>query len=355
MSLQKLKSCLLLFLITMTCVFISNTASSQAQNLQPQKPNKTQIKIAVAGKDLLYYLPLTMAEQLGYFKDEGLDVKILAFPESTKALLALVGGSVDVVSGAYEHTILMKVKGIKLESFVVQERTPQIVFGVSNKTMPEYKTLMDLKGKKIGVTALGSSTYMMANYVLAKGGLKPNEVSFVDVGVNAGAVIALQSGQIDAIANYDPIISTLTQNKEIKIIEDTRTLKDTQSVYGGEMPGDVLYASSHFIQTNPKTTQALTNAIVRALKWLQKAKPADIVKAVPPSYLGNETVYLAALKSISESFSPDGLMPKTGPETALRMLSEFDKVLNDRNKRKKIDLSKTYTNVFAEKANEQYK
>ena len=351
MLIQKLKFVFLSCLITITCAFISNAAFAQTQKLE-----KTKIHIAVGGKSLLYYLPLTIAEQLGFFKAEGLDVKISDFPGGSKALQALVGGSADVVSGAYEHTLLMQTKGINLASFVVQDRTPQIVFGVSNKTLPEYKTLLDLKGKKIGVTAPGSSTYMMANYVLAKAGLKPSDVSFIGVGSSAGAVTALRSGQIDAIVNVDPVISILQQNKEINIIKDTRTLQDTQSVYGGEMPGAVLYTSSLFIQKNPMTTQALTNAIVRALKWIQTTDPSVIVKTVPASYLmSNKTLYLAALKSVRDAFSVDGLMPTTGPTTALKMLSEFDKTIQESVNLKKINLSQTYTNDFAKKANVQFK
>lgn len=69
------------------------------------KPEKTKVTIAVGGKNLFYYLPLTIAERQGYFKDEGLDVEIVDFAGGAKALQAVVGGSADVVSGAYEHTI----------------------------------------------------------------------------------------------------------------------------------------------------------------------------------------------------------------------------------------------------------
>ena len=145
---------------------------------QAGKPEKSKLTIAVGGKNLFYYLPLTIAEQLGHFKDEGLQVEIPDFAGGSKALQALVGGSADVVSGAYEHTINMQAKNQFIESFVLQGRAPQIVLAVSTKTMPDYKSLADLKGKKIGVTAPGSSTSMMASYVLAKAGIKPSEVSF---------------------------------------------------------------------------------------------------------------------------------------------------------------------------------
>ena len=318
---------------------------------QAGKPEKPKLTVAVGGKNLFYYLPLTIAEQLGYFKDEGLQVEIPDFAGGSKALQALIGGSADVVSGAYEHTINMQAKNQSIESFVLQGRAPQIVLAVSTKTMPDYKSLADLKGKKIGVTAPGSSTSMMASYVLAKAGIKPTDVSFIGVGAAAGAITAVKSGQVDAIANLDPVITMLQRDKLIKVVADTRTLKDTQAVYGGPMPAAVLYTHSKFIKENPNTTQALANAMVHALRWLTKAGPSDIVKAVPESYLlGDRALYLAAWESVREAISPDGLMPEAGPATALRMLKTFEPSLAD----KHIDLAKTFTNAFARKADVKY-
>ncbi|MDB5761480.1 MAG: extracellular solute-binding protein family 3 [Herminiimonas sp.] len=318
-----------------------------AQTLEKQK-----VSIAVGGKNLLYYLPLTIAEQLGYFKDEGLQVEISDFAGGAKALQALVGGSADVVSGAYEHTINMQAKGQPITAFVLQARAPQIVFGASTKTMPNYKSIADLKGKKIGVTAPGSSTNMMANFVLAKGGLKPTDVSFIGVGTAAGALSALRSGQIDAISNLDPVITMLQQKNEIKVIADTRTLKDTVAVFGGPMPAATLYASDAFLKKNPNTSQALANAMVRALKWIQKAGPSDIIKVVPESYqLGDRALYLDAFRNVREAISPDGYFPEAGPKTALKALQAFEPDLAG----KSIDLSRTYTNELVKKANAKYK
>jgi NitT/TauT family transport system substrate-binding protein len=315
------------------------------------KPEKSKLTIAVGGKNLFYYLPLTIAEQLGYFKDEGLQVEIPDFAGGAKALQALVGGSADVVSGAYEHTINMQAKNQPIMSIVLQGRAPQIVLAVSTKTMPGYKSIADLKGKKIGVTAPGSSTAMMASYVLAKAGLKASDVSFIGVGASSGAIAAVKSGQVDAIANLDPVITMLQRDNLIKVVADTRTLKDTQAVYGGPMPAACLYTPVKFVQDNPATTQALANAMVRALRWLQKAGPSDIVKTVPDAYLlGDRALYLAAWERVREAISPDGLMPEAGPTTALRMLQTFEDSLKD----KPIDLGKTYTNNFARKAAAKY-
>ncbi|MFZ6644284.1 ABC transporter substrate-binding protein [Undibacterium sp. TJN25] len=322
------------------------------QLLFAQTLEKPKVSIAVGGKNLFYYLPLTIAEQLGYFKDEGLQVEISDFAGGAKALQAMVGGSADIVSGAYEHTINMQAKGQAITAFVLQGRAPQIVMLASNKTLPNYKNVADLKGKKIGVTAPGSSTNMMASFVLARAGLKPSDVSFIGVGAAAGALSAMRSGQIDAMANLDPVITMLEQKNEVKVIADTRTLKDTNSIFGGMMPAATLYAPEAFIKKNPNTTQALTNAMVRALKWLQKAGPSDIVKVVPESYLlGDRALYLDAFMKVREALSPDGVIPDSGTKTMLKALQTFEPDLAG----KSIDLSRTYTNTFVAKANQKYK
>ena len=178
------------------------------------------------------------------------------------------------------------------------------------------------------------------------------DVSFIGVGASAGAISAIRSGQIDAIANLDPVISMLEQHNEIKTIADTRTLKDTNDVFGGPMPAATLYAPAAFVQKYPNTTQALTNAMVRALKWIQKAGPSDIIKAVPESYLlGDRSLYIDAFMKVRQAISPDGYFPPGGPDTALRTLKAFEPSLAD----KQIDLSKTFTNSFVQKANAKYK
>ena len=316
-----------------------------------QAPEKPKLTLAVGGKNLLYYLPLTIAEQRGYFKAEGLDLNIVDFAGGARALQAVVGGSADVVSGAFEHTVNMQSKGQYLRAFVLQGRAPQIVLGVNPKTMPNYKTVADLKGKKIGVSAPGSSTNVMVNFILAKAGLKPSDVSIIGVGTAQGAVAAMRAGQIDALSNLDPVITLLTRSGDLKIVSDTRIVAEADKVFGGPMPAACLYAPQAFIDKNPATVQALTNAIVRADKWIQGAGPKDIIETVPESFLlGDRAVYIDAFLAAKGALSADGLFPEKGPETALRALASIDAEIG----KAKIDLAAVYTNDFVKKANAKY-
>ena len=316
-----------------------------------QALEKPKVTIAVGGKNLLYYLPLTIAEQLGYFKAEGLDITIVDFAGGSRALQAVVGGSADVVSGAFEHTVNMQFKGQHLRAFVLQGAAPQIVLGINPKTMPGFRTIADLKGKKVGVTAPGSSTNVMLNFALAKAGLKPSDVSVIGVGAGNGAVAAMRSGQIDAISNLDPVITLLQRSGDLKIVSDTRILAESNKVFGGPMPAACLYAPQAFIDKNPNTTQALANAIVRADKWIQAAGSTDIIKAVPESFLmGDRAVYIDAFLAAKGALSPDGMIPEKGAQTAFRALASVDEKLAAA----KLDLTAVYTNAFAKRANAKY-
>ncbi len=319
--------------------------------LRAQALEKPKTTIAVGGKNLLYYLPLTVAEQLGYFKAEGLDVSIVDFAGGARALQAVVGGSADVVSGAFEHTVNMQVKGQRLRAFVLQGRAPQIVLGINPKTMAGYKTPADLKGRKIGVTAPGSSTNVMVNFFLAKAGLKPADVSIVGVGAAQGAVAAMRSGQIDGLSNLDPVITLLQRSGDLKVLSDTRIVAESDKVFGGPMPAACMYAPQGFIDKHPNTVQAIANAIVRADRWIQAAGPGDIIKAVPESYLlGDRAVYIDAFLAAKGALSPDGMIPDKGPETALRALASIDPEVAAA----KLDLAAVFTNDFVRKANAKY-
>ena len=314
---------------------------------------KRDVHIAVGGQASFYYLPLTVAERLGYFKEEGLNLKLSDFAGGAVALRAVVGGSADVVSGAYEHTISLQSKKQYFQAFVAQGRLPQIAFGVVSAKAAGIKSFKDLKGLKVGVSAPGSSTHNLVKQLLTKGGLDPSkDVAIIGVGLGATAINAIKSGQIDAISNTDPVITKLEQDNSIKVLADTRTVKGTESVWGALLPAGVLHAPIEFVQKNPNTVQALANAIVRANKWIATASATDVARVVPESYLlGDRALYLFSYNKVKEAISPDGLISDAGAKATVRALAAFDPEV----KPGEIDLARTYTNEFAKKANQKYK
>jgi NitT/TauT family transport system substrate-binding protein len=313
-----------------------------------QAPEKPKLVLGVGGKPLLYYLPLTIAESQGFFKEQGLEVEVNDFGGGARALQALVGGSVDVVTGAYEHTIRMQAKSQDIRAVLELGRFPGIVLAVKKSKAGQIKTAADLKGMKIGVTAPGSSTNFFVNYLMAKAGADPKSASFIGVGTGMSAVAAIKQGEIDAISNLDPVISKLETDGDIVILADSRTEGGTKTIFGGSNPAAVVYMKNDFIEKNPNTTQAIVTAFYKALKWIEKASPEDIAKAVPEAYyLGDRALYLRAVQSSKEIYSKTGIVPMDGMKSALGMLKEFDAELKDV---KDSDLPKTFVDRFVKKA-----
>ncbi|GGF09465.1 ABC transporter substrate-binding protein [Aliidongia dinghuensis] len=335
-----------------TCLALGLTALISAGAAHAADVEKPDIKLSVGGKALLYYLPLTVTEKLGYFKDAGLNVEISDFAGGSQSLQAQIGGSVDVTTGSYEHTIQMQAQGKPLVAVVDLGRYPGIALGIANSRVASYKSIKDLKGMRIGVTAPGSSTNFMVSYLMIKAGLKPEDASFIGVGGGASAVAAMRHGQIDAISNTDPVMSELETAGDIQVIADSRTAEGTNQIYGGPSPAAVLYMRPSFIQANPKTTQALVDALVRGLHWVQSHSPEQIADLMPPEYQGgNKTLYTTAIKKSLAIYSPDGKFDPAACANTLKVLQVFD----DKVKAASIDLSKTYDETFVDQAQKSVK
>ena len=318
---------------------------------QAQTIEKKKITLAVGGKSLLYYLPLTIAERKGYFKNEGLDVEIVDFPGGAKALQAMMGGSADVVSGAYEHTINMHAKGQPIVGIALQGRYNGIVIGVSKAKAAQFKSPADLKGMKVGVTAPGSSTHMAVQNLAVKNGLKPDDFAAILVGASAGAVAAVKKGSVDAISNLDPVITKLETDGDIVVIADTRTAKGMKEVYGGAYHAGCIYAPADWIKKNPNTTQAIVNAMVRAVVWLRTASVDDVIATVPQDYYGGDlALYRGSLLKNKDGYSPDGRFSMEGAKNVHNVLAAFVPEVQ----KAKIDLAQTFDNSFADRALKKY-
>ena len=316
-----------------------------------QAPEKPKLQIGVGGKSLFYYLPLTIAEKQGYFKAEGLDVEVLDFPGGAKALQALLGGSVDVVSGAYEHTISQQAKGQNIEALFLQGKYAGIVLGMTKAKAAQYKSPKDLKGMKVGVTAPGSSTNMFVNILLAKDGLKPDSVAIIGVGATAGAVAIMKRGEIDAVSNLDPVITMLESSGDIVPVVDTRTAKGMQDVYNGAYAAGCIYVPVDFAKKYPNTAQAVVNAMMRALRFIQNSTPDQIVAAVPPDYYSDKALYKAALEKNLETYKHDGSISLEAGRNVARDLKLFDPTMQNAN----VDVAKTINMTFQQKAAQKYK
>src|SRR3954465_15111607 len=309
---------------------------------------QTKITVAVGGGSCLCYLPTVLAKQLGEYDRAGLAVELVDLKGGSDALKAVLGGSADVVSGYFDHCVNLAAKKQELQAFVVYDRHPGLVLVVSPSHNGEISSIKDLAGKKVGVSAPGSSTDFFLKYLLKKNGLDPAGTAVIGVGLGATAVAAMEQGQIDAAVMLDPAVTVLQgSHADLTILSDTRTQKDTLSVFGGEYPGGSLYATTAWVAAHEKDVQALANAMVNTLKWIPSHSPEDIMAKMPAELVGKDkALYLAALKNTIPMYSETGLMDPKGADAVLAVFSVGSPEVANAN----IDVSKTFTNKYVEQA-----
>jgi NitT/TauT family transport system substrate-binding protein len=307
---------------------------------------QTRITVAVGGGACLCYLPTVLAKQLGEFDKAGLAVELVDLKGGSDALKAVLGGSADVVSGYFDHCVNLAARKQALQAFVVYDRYPGLVLVVSPSHNGEIKSIKDLAGKKVGVSAPGSSTDFFLKYLLKKNGLDPASAAVIGVGLGATAVAAMEQGQIDAAVMLDPSVTVLQgSHPDLRILSDTRTQKDTLAVFGGEYPGGALYSTTAWVAAHDKEVQALTDAILNTLAWIHS--PEEVMAKMPPEMVGkNRELYLAALKNTIPMYSETGKMDPKGAEAVLAVFSESSPDVAKAN----IDVTKTYTNKFVDQA-----
>jgi NitT/TauT family transport system substrate-binding protein len=310
---------------------------------------QSKVTLAVGGGSCLCYLPTMLAQALGEYEKAGVNVEIVDFKGGSESLKAVIGGSADVVSGYFDHCVNLAAKGQHLQSFVVYDRYPGFALVVSPKQTSAINSIKDLANKKVGVSAPGSSTDFFLKYMLSKNGVDPNSVGVIGVGLGATAIAAMEQGTIDAAIMLDPAVTILQgQNKDLKILSDTRSQKDTLAVFGGEYPGGALYTRAEWIASHEKEVQAMTNAIIATLKWIHSHTPEEIADKMPANLVGKDKAqYVAALKNTLPMYSETGRMDPKGAAAVLAVFSQSSPEVAKAN----IDLSKTYTNKYVDAAN----
>lgn len=309
---------------------------------------KLPVKVAVGGASCLCYLPTVLARQIGAYEQSGLDVELINFKGGSVALTAVLSGSADIVSGYYDHTVNLAAKNKAMKSIVVYDRFPGLVLVVSPKATGQVKSVRDLAGKKVGVSAPGSSTDFFLKYVLRKNEVDPNRIAVIGVGLTDTAVAAMEQGQVDAAVMLDPAV-TLLQNKyaDLRILSDTRTAADTRAVFGGDYPGGSLYSTVDWVEKHPKESAALAEALARTLKWIHSHSAEEIMAKMPKEFVGENTdLYLSALKNTIPMYSQTGLMDPKGAQAVLEVFSQSSPEVAKAN----VDVSKTYTNDYVEAA-----
>jgi NitT/TauT family transport system substrate-binding protein len=324
-------------LLVATVSWISSCASTES--------TATRVRIAIGGQTLMVYLPTTLAQELGFYKAEGLDVELQDFEGGAKALQAVVGGSADVVSGFYDHTIQMAAENREFIAFVNMLRYPGLVLVTSPQASSRVTALSALQGGIVGVTTPGSSSHMFLTYLLTRDRVPVDSVSVTAIGGSASAVAAVERGRVDAGWMADPAFTLVQRrNPGVRVLADLRDQRGTQEAFGtARYPSAVLYAEGSWFRNNRETAARLSRAIVRTLQWMRDHSAEQIAQQTPPAIRGEDrALYVEALTNSRDMFSTDGLMSPEGAAAVREVLA----AANDKVRAATIDLSRTYTNEF---------
>jgi NitT/TauT family transport system substrate-binding protein len=330
-------------MVVATWALVSAPVTLEAEPAQPLK----RLELGIGGRTLFSYLPLTLTERLGYFRDQGLEVKVNDFQGGSKSLEALVGGSVDIVAAAYENTLFLQAKGIELKAVGLLTDRFGLVFGLTKQLAASYKSPKDLKGLKIGVTAPGSAVSNALDIILAKDGLSVKDVSVIGVGTGSGAIAAMKSGQIDGLVLSDPAITRLETDGAIVAVVDSRTEEGQKYLYGGPNANSSILIRAQFAREEPAIVQAFVNAFVRTMKWMQKSNLDDMIAVIPPDYFGSDKeLYKKALAANLAGFTRDGELTLALAETTYRSVAGSGRLAGS----VKLDIARTIEESFWQKA-----
>lgn len=307
-----------------------------------------KVTISIGGAACLCYMPTVLAKQIGAYEKAGVDVDLVDFKGGSQSLTAVLGGSADVVSGYFDHTVELAAKNQHLQSFLIYDQFPGLVLAVAPGQTGKITSVKDLAGKKVGVTAPGSSTDFFLKFLLQKNGVDPTSAAVIGVGLGATAVAAMEQGQIDAVVTLDPAVTVLqTRHKDLTILADTRSQKDTEAVFGGDYPGGAFYTRPEWMAAHPEATQGLTNAMLATLDYIHSHSAEEIMAQIPENLVGaDKGAYLAALKNALPMYSTTGLMDPKGAQAVLDVFSVGSPDVANA----KIDISQTYTNDYVNKA-----
>jgi NitT/TauT family transport system substrate-binding protein len=313
-----------------------------------EKPGNSPIPVRIAFTNIpLNYLPVILADSLGYYRQAGLSVTFYDFTSGAKSMQALLGRSADVGIGSFDQCMQTAGEGRFVKSFVLLLERPHRAIVVAPKRKNSIRRVEDLQGATVGVGGFGSITHLFLNYVLTKHGLSPDSVKIATIGTGASAVAAIEHQSVDAvvISGTDQIVIR-KRSPQATTLLDVTTPAGCRETYGVDAyPAAVAFATETWLQTHPEPARRVAQSIQQALRWMAHHTPEEMWEAMPPHYRGDKQTDLEALLTILPNISRTGVMPAEGAQAVRNAVSLSSPQVREAN----FDLARTYTNEFLSK------
>ncbi|HEX9126923.1 MAG TPA: ABC transporter substrate-binding protein [Methylomirabilota bacterium] len=237
-------------------------------------PAWAQQTVRIGTTPAVTFVVLYGAEQLGYFKAEGITAQFSDFEGGAEVTTAMVGGSIDFAGTYLERPMILAEKGFGSKNLVaILNRNP--IFLVVRKNLPATN-VKELKGSKLGMTRAGSATDLALRALLRDAGLEPDrDVAVIAVGSSASAAAALKAGQIDGFMGGEPGGAVIVHQLKIGryFIEP---LRDQGPKFLQNMTFPTLQASDRYIQANPQVVERVVRAVVKTQKRLREDPEAGV-------------------------------------------------------------------------------
>ena len=265
-----------------------------------------RVRFAYPAKSL-NYLPITIGRDKGIFQAEDIDLQMILVA-STIQVAALTTGDIDF-SGAQSQVMAGAARGLPVK--VVGFLTIKPSFWLMAK--PEIRSMADLKGKIIGITAIGSSTDTLARFLLTKNGLTPDrEVALIGTGTTSNILTAMKAGTVDAGVLSPPFNAMATQM-------GYRTLGYFGDYVEQSLSG--VGTSDRMIRERPELVRRMLIAAIKSLRLIQQ-RPADSMQFISKEWSVDSASAAELYKSMLPAFSKDGGMDEKGIRDALKRETE---------------------------------
>jgi NitT/TauT family transport system substrate-binding protein len=265
-----------------------------------------RVRFAYPAKSL-NYLPVTLGRDKGIFQSEGIDLQMVLVT-STIQVTALATGDIDF-SGAQSQVMAGAARGLPVK--VIGFLTVKPSFWLMAK--PEIKSMAELKGKIIGITAIGSSTDTLARFLITKNGLTPDrDLALLGTGTTSNILTAMKAGTIDAGVLSPPFNGMAKQM-------GFRTLAYFGDYVEQSLSG--LGTADKMIRERSELIKRVLAATIKSLRYIQQ-RPAEVTQFIAKEYSVDGPTADELYKSMLPAFSKDGGMDEKGIRDGLKRETE---------------------------------
>lgn len=292
-----------------------------------KRDGAVRVRVGIAAQQSLSQIPVYLAERLGYFKESGLEIELSEFPGASKGMEALLGGSLDVLSGYYSQVLQVRVQQRAFDAFLCLYDSHLVALAVSPKSEGKIKRIDDLRGTKVGVTTLGSATHQFLNFLLRRTGVKEDDVSPIAIGTAGRAAAAMERSMVDAGVVTDFTIRYLERRfGHVRLLADTRTREGTKAAHGVDaFPGTVLIGATDWLDAHQDAARRVSEAVWRAVNWMKRNGADKVVEQMPASHYGEDKeAYLTAVRYAIPMLNASGVISPQGHASAVAFIGAAD-------------------------------